>query len=591
MSTFSPNFTSRSTEDIKADVLLVTATDIETDALLQVFKEQFGRDFKRYHIGNHTYLDLGLIGGARVFLVRSRMGSAGPGASLLTVRDAIEALEPSTVIMVGIAFGVDPEKQSIGDILISEQLRLYDLQRVGSGANSALDIRWRGDRVTASTKLLDRFRSALLDWKGPKVRFGLLLSGEKLVDHQDFRDQLLEKEPEAIGGEMEGAGVYVAAQTEKVDWLVVKAICDFADGNKGENKEKNQEDAAKNAARFVIHTLQKGGFTVTISVDAQGAVVVNLSPGQEENVPEGSKSRVQKTGVSQSQVSQGSTHSPQTEIYNSSLLIIGIFIVFAVVVIIVLFLFSRFTPNQSLSLPSPSPTFNASQSLDQPTRSPESSPVSNVSQCITRRLSGGKDFSMYPDYDPSGLMGDIGDITTVQKNTDGVRFRYETQGRGPHEFEWKYVDGQLNTKPAQFAGVMYLSPPNNFGNQPGFDLRATRRVIKWEARSISGPANVEFVIGGVTWRWDHQQKKIVGVDCPDSLERNPLDGIKTLNGEWQSFEVDLSNLPPEEFSNVIGGFGWVISWGANGVELDSSTGLPKAPKTFEIEIRNIRYER
>ena len=40
-------------------------------------------------------------------------------------------------------------------------------------------------------------------------------------------------EPEAIGGEMEGAWkLYVACAYEKVDWLLVKAICDWADGQK-----------------------------------------------------------------------------------------------------------------------------------------------------------------------------------------------------------------------------------------------------------------------------------------------------------------------------------------------------------------------
>jgi nucleoside phosphorylase len=80
---------------------------------------------------------------------------------------------------------------------------LYELQRIGA------EIHLRGDKPHASTNLLSRLRNADLLWDGAKVRFDLVLSGQKLVDDIDFWDQLRGFEPEAIGGEMEGAGLYV----------------------------------------------------------------------------------------------------------------------------------------------------------------------------------------------------------------------------------------------------------------------------------------------------------------------------------------------------------------------------------------------
>jgi nucleoside phosphorylase len=77
------------------------------------------------------------------------------------------------------------------------------------------------------------------------------MTGDKLVDNVDYRKQLQAFESEAIGGEMEGAGLYVSGYDHKVDWIVVKAICDFADGNKGVEKTERQKLAAKNAAEFL----------------------------------------------------------------------------------------------------------------------------------------------------------------------------------------------------------------------------------------------------------------------------------------------------------------------------------------------------
>ena len=59
----------------------------------------------------------------------------------------------------------------------------------------------------------------------------------------------------AIGGEMEGIGVYAAAAKERVDWIVVKSICDWG---MGENDDWHAA-ASRNAAEFVRDVLLNGG--------------------------------------------------------------------------------------------------------------------------------------------------------------------------------------------------------------------------------------------------------------------------------------------------------------------------------------------
>lgn len=237
--------------DQRADLLLVTVNDHETKALLRVFKKAVGHDAKPIPIGDRLYRYLGTINGTRTFHALSEMGSSGPGAAQQTVDKGIRALSPEAVIGVGIAFGVNEKKQTIGDILLSKQLRLYDLQRAGR------KIILRGDRPHASTRLINFFEGiAQSSWKGAKVWPGVILSGDKLIDNLDYRNQLLEFESEAVGGEMEGTGVYVASHDHKVDWIVIKAICDWADGKKSKNKRKRQQKAAINAAEFVLYSLQ-----------------------------------------------------------------------------------------------------------------------------------------------------------------------------------------------------------------------------------------------------------------------------------------------------------------------------------------------
>jgi nucleoside phosphorylase len=240
----------------QADVLLVTVTSVETRAVLTAFLGP-SKPAAAQHIDGRVYFDLGTVNGACVMLTQSEMGAGGLGAAQQAVAEGLAALSPRAVIMVGIAFGVSEEKQSIGDVLVTEQLRLYDLQRVGTLEDGSVKIVLRGDKAHASPFLLNLLKSAEATWEGVvKLRFGTVLTGEKLVDNIDFRAELRAFEPEAIGGEMEGAGLYVACQERNVHWILVKGICDWADGQKGKDKAARQALAAKNAADFALHALR-----------------------------------------------------------------------------------------------------------------------------------------------------------------------------------------------------------------------------------------------------------------------------------------------------------------------------------------------
>lgn len=223
-----------------ADVLLVTVNVHETQALLEAFQQATGKPAVTVECQGRHYRNLGTLCNTKYFHALSEMGSGGVGGMQQSVNRAISALNPSAVIAVGIAFGINSTTQKIGDVLVSNQLRLYEIQRVGK------DITLRGDKPHASPRLISFFTDfAQTSSNGTTVKSGVVLSGEKLLDNELYKSKLIEFEPEAVGGEMEGAGLYAACHEHHVDWIVVKAICDWADGNKAENKEHFQKLAFK----------------------------------------------------------------------------------------------------------------------------------------------------------------------------------------------------------------------------------------------------------------------------------------------------------------------------------------------------------
>jgi nucleoside phosphorylase len=244
----------------RIDVLLITAVEVESDILREELSQAGLGNGQRFFVpgGVNSYYVYGPVSGVTVAMIRSSMGAGGSGGSHQTVADAIRDLLPTSMILLGIAFGMDPRTTPLGTVLISSRVFDYEVQRIDTSGGS-IEVRPRGASVEASARLLDRFRGARLRVAGIPAHEGLLLTGAKLIDNVDYKEQLRKLAPDAIGGEMEGSGVWAAAQRKNIDWIIAKAVCDYADGRKIVDKVRRQENAARNSARAVIHVLRNGG--------------------------------------------------------------------------------------------------------------------------------------------------------------------------------------------------------------------------------------------------------------------------------------------------------------------------------------------
>jgi nucleoside phosphorylase len=272
-------------------VVLLTVNDHETHAVFDAFwiKEQFKSETR----GGITYNLFGNHGGMQIVHTISEMGAGGIGAAQQRTQEAIKHWSPQAVIAVGIAFGLDESKQQIGNVLVATQLQEYDLSRINHDGT----ITPRGDKSSTSDTLLNRLRQCDAiqrrqseNW--PDVRFGLVLSGQKLVDNIDYRDSLKRMHGEAVGGEMEGSGLYVSATQGKVDWIVVKAICDWGHDKQHSQKDQWQILASKNAAQVIKTAIDMGNLyfvgqdksqSIAKFIGSSNNVIQNA--GTQENTP------------------------------------------------------------------------------------------------------------------------------------------------------------------------------------------------------------------------------------------------------------------------------------------------------------------
>ena len=253
-------------------ILLVTANKHEYNAvltLLEPVKNSRLLKYKHcYNIGPLTKTATYIFGKFGAFNAAVHtMESQGPAAAqdVITVAASCFGYDLNAIIAVGVACGVDKRNDYL-DVLVSEKVTFYQYARYGTSDKEELKITNRDiANLPTSSFLRDLFKqppqwptnknggTAAKLAKKPVVQLGTILSGNKLVDNKKFKEELLENfSPEAIGIEMEGAGLYHNYNDHNYEILVVKGVCDFGDGKKD---KKYQPTAALLAAECVKHYL------------------------------------------------------------------------------------------------------------------------------------------------------------------------------------------------------------------------------------------------------------------------------------------------------------------------------------------------
>ena len=212
--------------------------------------------------GDNIYY-VGKWGQIPAALVRqNEQGTAGPNGAQQITYSSINLFKNLKVI---IALGVCGTVGRLGDVIISSRIDRCKKFKV-QGCETIN----RGDRSLPG-KNIHKFlffnhemwsfqctKQATGDYKAVAV-FKPMLSGAPLTASREYRDKLIDTfSPEAGGVEMEGIGVIdginCANKENNVEFIIVKAGCDYADESK--NKEW-QPVAAMAAADFVYNQLDK----------------------------------------------------------------------------------------------------------------------------------------------------------------------------------------------------------------------------------------------------------------------------------------------------------------------------------------------
>jgi hypothetical protein len=135
-------------------------------------------------------------------------------------------------------------------------------------------------------------------------------------------------------------------------------------------------------------------------------------------------------------------------------------------------------------------------------------------------------------YVPSGWMGDWGDLQVRDDSTESpqdggtcIKITYSAQ----------------RTQGANWAGMYWQDPANNWGDKPGgYDLTGATKFVFWARGRDGGEKIDEFRVGGIPG--EHFDSDVAYLMGPIELTQ-----------EWRRFEIDLGG---KDLRSIKGGFMW-----------------------------------
>ncbi len=209
-----------------------------------------------------TFYSLGVVGLTRVIAVRTRTGSHDFRGSASQAMLFKTVTSTKVLIHIGMAFGIDPQRQATGEVLVSTSLFPYDRREISiEGDHVVYRYTDRTVRRNCNQPMVNMLRRAAEQENFPyRVHFGMLLSGGARIYSREFRNRLLQWVPTKpghpiVGGEMEGVGLLAASDPNKPCWIVVKGISDFADEEYDIPINPQRPVACRRSALFVLQTL------------------------------------------------------------------------------------------------------------------------------------------------------------------------------------------------------------------------------------------------------------------------------------------------------------------------------------------------
>lgn len=172
---------------------------------------------------------------------------------------------PKLIIMGGIAAGLKEDHGQIrGQILLASSVQKVTIENPNTPEGTPQKV--NEDIINGveecGKEYIKKTKSKTL--YSQKILLGQIISVNEVVNNYSLRNKIKEtySENNVIGLEMEGYGLAKTCASQKINWLLIKGISDFA--HQKDEIEDYQKNIAKNTFDFIYYCLENEKFNSLI---------------------------------------------------------------------------------------------------------------------------------------------------------------------------------------------------------------------------------------------------------------------------------------------------------------------------------------
>ncbi len=193
----------------------------------------------------------GTVCGREVVAAQSGVGKV---FAAICAQTMILRYSPETIINIGVG-GTLTEKLGIGDIAVASAVVQHDMDTSPIGDPVGLISGINVIEIPCGRKTVEKFRDSVSSL-GIKCEIGIIASGDQFISSSAQKRRIRENF-DAIACEMEGGAVGQVCYVNGVDFCVVRAISDSADGEAKMDYPAFMEMAAKNSVEVMKNFLAR----------------------------------------------------------------------------------------------------------------------------------------------------------------------------------------------------------------------------------------------------------------------------------------------------------------------------------------------
>lgn len=219
---------------------IIGAMDVEVNELIESMN-----NIKKETISGIVYYE-GTLQDKDVVVAKCGVGKVHAAVCAQTM---ILKYKPDALINTGVAGSLNSDLD-IADLVISDNVVQHDMDTSGIGDPVGLISGLNIINIPCPKELVEKIKKSADTIEGTNVKVGTIASGDQFICNQDKKEYIV-KHFDALCAEMEGAAIGHVCFLNKVDFCIIRAISDKADGSAHMDFPEFVKIAAKKSTQLI----------------------------------------------------------------------------------------------------------------------------------------------------------------------------------------------------------------------------------------------------------------------------------------------------------------------------------------------------